>query len=467
MTEFTKQPNRPWADFAKELDFNAVGLVSLQLASSRNFVPFALAQDELSIAFSEAHDPMLVENLQMLTGKRIKVFQGEREKIKNLLKAHQPMFRGGGTGDGAQSRASHLLEYLLQAAGTRRASDLHLEPLLDGSLQVRLRIDGYLHHLNIIDAELGKPLLGRIKILAAMDVAEHRLPQDGRFTSAIGGTNYDVRVALIPVIHGEKIVLRILSQAMQVPDLASLGLNSKSLLHIRQFLRHTTGMLIVAGPTGSGKTTTLYGCIKELLPQCKNITTVEDPVEYAVSGINQMAVNTKAGLTFAAALRAIVRQDPDVVMVGEIRDEETARLAVRAALTGHLVISSIHAETATGAVLRLLEMGVEPYLVHAALRLVINQRLVRLRCPHCGGNPEISCGYCGSLGFCGRTGIFEILQLDACALTAVTTPDDLLRILPQPLQRLEEDLREKTSNGLTSAAEAEGYLVADSSMRQI
>jgi len=458
MTGFAKQPDRPWADFSRELDFRAVGLVSLQLAASRNFIPFALVQEELSIAFADAHDPMLIENLQMLTGKRIKIFRGEGEKIKALLKSHQAMFRGGGTGDGAQSRASHLLEHLLQTGENRRASDLHLEPLLDGSLQVRLRIDGLLHYLSTVDADLGKLLIGRIKILAAMDVAEHRLPQDGRFTSVIQGTEYDVRVALIPVIHGEKIVLRILSQAMQVPDLAALGLNQSSLQQIRNFLRHTTGMLVVAGPTGSGKTTTLYGCIKELLPLNKNITTIEDPVEYAVSGINQMSVNTKSGLTFATALRAIVRQDPDVVMVGEIRDEETARLAVRAALTGHLVISSIHAETATGAVLRLLEMGVKPYLVHAALRLVINQRLVRLVCPRCGGDSHLPCGHCGNLGFAGRTGIFELLELSPLSPTAVTTPDDLLRILPPPVQRLEEDSREKMAAGLTSLTEVECYL---------
>ena len=457
---FTEQAETPTADLTPGPDFNALGLVPYQVAASHLCLPFALHREELSVAFAGPADAMLLENLRLITGKQVKVFRGNKDEIRQLLKTHQPLFRGAVT-EADSSRAVHLLNHVLRVAVRRRASDIHLEPLEGGCLQLRLRVDGHLRQLPQVEAELGKMLIGRIKVLASMDVAEHRLPQDGRFTTSVEGRDYDVRAALIPVIFGEKIVLRLLSQEMEVPDLASLGLRREDDQTLRQFLQRGRGMMIVVGPTGSGKTTTLYGCLRELLPAAKNLTSVEDPVEYAVSGVNQMAVRPAAGLTFATALRAVVRQDPDVLMIGEIRDVETAHLAVRAALTGHLVLTSLHAETTAGGVMRLLEMGVEPYLVHAAVGLVVNQRLIRLLCPICQAKAAAGCAACGGAGFAGRTGSFEVAVHHHTAVAPITSPEDLLRLLPVPRSSLGEDAAAKLAAGRTSMVEIAQFVAAE------
>jgi len=326
-----------------------------------------------------------------------------------------------------------LINALLSEAVKMQASDIHIEPF-EHALLVRVRVDGVLRELIRPNKKLAPLLVSRLKVMAKLDIAEKRVPQDGRIALKIGGRAVDVRVSSLPSKHGERIVLRLLDKQAGRLDLTSLGMSDTLLEQFKELLKKPHGILLVTGPTGSGKTTTLYAALSILNDESRNILTVEDPIEYDINGIGQTQVNNKVDMTFSKGLRAILRQDPDVVMVGEIRDLETAQISVQASLTGHLVLSTLHTNTAVGAISRLIDMKVEPFLFASSLLGVLAQRLVRKLCNHCKQEQIVSsadkkllglkgtgdvpiwqaegCTHCNDTGYSGRTGIYELLVLD-------------------------------------------------------
>lgn len=301
-----------------------------------------------------------------------------------------------------------MLNALLMQAAREQASDIHIEPY-DRYSCVRLRIDGTLRELVRPNRALHAALISRLKVMAELDISEKRLPQDGRISVRLGSRSVDVRVSTLPCAHGERAVLRLLDKSAVNLQLESIGMSGNLLRQVSDVLKQPNGLFLVTGPTGSGKTTTLYAALKRLNAQQVNIMTVEDPVEYELPGIGQTQVNSKIDLTFSSALRSILRQDPDVIMIGEIRDAETARIAVQASLTGHLVIATLHTNDAPSAVTRLTDMGVEPYLLSSSLLGVLGQRLVRKICLACQGAGCLSCGHSGYLG---RIGVFEMMLVN-------------------------------------------------------
>lgn len=326
-----------------------------------------------------------------------------------------------------------LINALLTEAVKENASDIHIETY-EKRLVVRFRVDGVLREVVQPKRALAALLVSRIKVMARLDIAEKRVPQDGRIALRIGGREVDVRVSTMPSNHGERVVMRLLDKQAGRLSLSQLGMSERDLRVMRNIISKPHGIILVTGPTGSGKTTTLYGALSDLNDTSRNILTVEDPIEYSLPGIGQTQVNTKVEMTFAKGLRAILRQDPDVVMIGEIRDIETVEIAIQASLTGHLVLSTLHTNTAVGAVTRLQDMGVEPFLLSSSLIGVIAQRLVRVLCPDCkvpahatasecellNANPEQppliyharGCDKCNQLGYRGRQGIYEIIEVD-------------------------------------------------------
>ena len=326
-----------------------------------------------------------------------------------------------------------LINGLISEAIRQSASDIHIEPF-EHAVMVRLRIDGVLREVLQAPPRLKSRLVSRIKVMARLDIAEKRLPQDGRVSLSLGGRSVDVRVSTLPSRHGERVVMRLLDKDQGLRRLDSLGMSAELLARFKSVLATPNGIVLVTGPTGSGKTTTLYAALNLLNDRTSNILTVEDPVEYAIEGIGQTQVNAKIGMTFAAGLRAILRQDPDVVMVGEIRDVETAQIAVQASLTGHLVFSTVHTNDAVAAITRLKDMGVEPYLLASTVRAILAQRLVRRLCNACKrpapvGPQEraqlravgaenatiyeaVGCGSCNHTGYVGRIGLYEFVQVD-------------------------------------------------------
>ena len=331
-----------------------------------------------------------------------------------------------------------LVNMILFQALKMRASDVHVQPYAD-RIQVRYRIDGVLYDMEAPPKKYQDAIISRIKVMARMDIAERRLPQDGRATLRLGDADVDVRISTVPTTHGERVVMRLLDKSARVYRLSEIGLDRNNENILRKYVNYTHGVIFVTGPTGSGKTTTLYAGLTELNTQEKNILTIEDPVEYNLTGISQVQVNVKKGLTFAAGLRSFLRQDPDIMMIGEVRDGETADIAIRAALTGHLVLSTLHTNDAASAVTRMLDIGVEPYLVSSSVLLCIAQRLVRQICPKCrsqdapdrelvaklesvGLSPDEfpdgkiftgkGCDYCFNSGYVDRTAIYEMLPID-------------------------------------------------------
>jgi len=335
------------------------------------------------------------------------------------------------TGDSAP--VIRLINGLISEAIKRKASDVHVEPFED-RLAIRFRIDGVLREVLSPARRLAPLLVSRIKVMARLDIAEKRVPQDGRISLSLGGRAIDVRVSTLPSRYGERVVLRLLDKDDARLDLGSLGMDAATLEAFRRALAQPNGIILVTGPTGSGKTTTLYGALAELNNGERNILTVEDPIEYGLDGVSQTQVNPKVGMTFAAGLRAILRQDPEIVMVGEIRDVETAQIAVQASLTGHLVLSTVHTNSAAAAVTRLRDMGVEPFLLASTMTAVMAQRLVRRLCERCKEpyQPDASergllglsasepvtlyrrkgCAQCGEQGYEGRLGIYELIVVD-------------------------------------------------------
>jgi general secretion pathway protein E len=365
------------------------------------------------------------------------------------------------------------LNAFLQQAVKERASDIHIEPY-EKELEVRLRVDGILHRVLSPPKIIQDALISRVKIMANLDIAEKRLPQDGRIRLLVGGRDVDIRVSIIPTSFGERAVLRLLDRKQGVLGLWEVGLSQEDVKRLEELLQRTNGILLVTGPTGSGKSTTLYAALNRIHTEEKNIITVEDPVEYQLKGIGQMHVNPKIGLTFASGLRSILRQDPDVIMVGEIRDFETAEIAIQASLTGHLVLSTLHTNDAPSALTRLIDMGVEPFLVASSLIGALAQRLVRVICPHCKESykptPEEArylsssvlyrgrgCEKCGDKGYLGRTGIFELLLIDDDIRHMITEKIDSQSIknyaVSKGMKVLRTDGFEKAAKGITSVEE--------------
>jgi general secretion pathway protein E len=368
-----------------------------------------------------------------------------------------------------------LINALLQQAVKEKASDIHIEPY-EKEIDVRFRVDGILHKVLSPPKIIQDALISRVKVMANLDIAEKRLPQDGRIRILIGGRDIDIRVSIVPTTYGERAVLRLLDRRQGLMGLHDLGLSEPYEEGFRHLLNRTNGIILVTGPTGSGKTTTLYAALNNLNRIEKNIITVEDPVEYQLTGVGQIQVNPRIGLTFASGLRSILRQDPDVIMVGEIRDLETAEIAIQASLTGHLVLSTLHTNDAASTLARLLDMGVEPYLVASSLTGVLAQRLVRVICPYCriGYRPtaaEIAyldgeiehlyrgsgCERCRNSGYLGRTGIFELLIIDADVRGMIVSRTDSKTIreyaISRGMQTLFMDGISKVKQGITTLEE--------------
>ncbi len=374
--------------------------------------------------------------------------------------------------------AVRLVNRLLEEALEQRASDIHLEPV-DGALRVRYRVDGVLVERDPVPPALAPAVVSRIKLLGDLDIAEQRLPQDGRFGLRLRGRHIDLRLSSIPTLPGESLVLRLLDREEVRLDLGALGFGGEALERVTAMLRRPHGMVLVTGPTGSGKSTTLHAALAGLNEPGRKIITVEDPVEYRLPGINQIQVNPAAGLTFSGALRAIVRQDPDIIMVGEMRDPETARIAVQSALTGHLVLSTLHTNDAASGITRLRDMGVEPYLVTATLNGIVAQRLVRRLCPRCatpgeapaalaerlGADPRAcrrlprprGCSHCNGIGYRGRIALTEVLPMDDPLRRLVMEEADADRLKRAARERgmrtLAEDGVDKALAGLTTLEE--------------
>ena len=346
--------------------------------------------------------------------------KGNREKIPENM---------GQMGKEAES-AVKILEELLMLGYRENASDIHMEPWEDRFV-IRMRIDGMLTKLREFDPSMYQPLVTRAKVISGMDIAKKRVPQDGHFRETIRGIRLDMRTSVIPTIFGEKMVLRFLDRKTEIDHCGTFGMNEENYKKMIQILRSPGGILYLTGPTGCGKTTTLYLILEYLLRQPVNIVTIEDPVERYLPGISQIQVNEQAGLTFESGLRAVLRQDPDIIMVGETRDPETAKISVRAAITGHLVLSTLHTKSAVGGITRMADMGVEPYLTADSLCGMAAQRLVRKVCPHCAEAVELTeeeqrllgrtvksakrgrgCEHCLNTGYKGRTAVHEIFVMD-------------------------------------------------------
>jgi len=422
------------------------------------------------------------EVMGAITGEDLSSVATEFEAPKDLLELTEeaPIIR--------------LLNALLLQAVKERASDIHIEPY-EKELDVRLRIDGVLHRVLTPPKIIQDALISRIKIMSNLDIAEKRLPQDGRIRLLLGGRDIDIRVSVIPTSHGERAVLRLLDRKQGLLGLWEVGFGKDDETRLEEHLHRPDGIILVTGPTGSGKTTTLYAALNRIHTEEKNIITVEDPIEYQLKGIGQIHVNPRIGLTFASGLRSILRQDPDVIMVGEIRDLETAEIAMQASLTGHLVLSTLHTNDAPSALVRLIDMGIEPFLVASSLAVVLAQRLVRTICPDCRISYEASdieksyfvnafspaintsplrgedkgegaslllyrgrgCDKCKGKGYYGRTGIFELLVIDNEIRPMITDRIDSQSIKNRAISRgmksLRQDGIEKVISGITTLEE--------------
>lgn len=394
----------------KQIDQKVLSLIPKDLAQRYMAVPIGEMQNRLAVAMLDADNIQAVDFLSTKIGRPIKVYAASEEGIRNVL----AQFRGDVSRDVVSALDKHAdsqedpsqsqkksttidvdksisasvkdspiskaLSTILDYAAKNGASDIHIEPLED-QLKIRARIDGVLREIMQLPKSTEAPLVSRIKILSNLKIDEHRIPQDGQFSITSSGNEIDLRIAISPVVWGEQVVIRLLDKSGTSLKLEEMGYHGRALRTIRRGLQQTNGMILTSGPTGSGKSTSLYALIQEIMSDEINIVTLEDPVEYKMPGINQIQVNAEVGLTFASGLRSILRQDPDVVMVGEIRDRETATLAIQAALTGHLVFSTLHTNSAAGVLPRLLDMGIEPFLIASTVHTVIGQRLVRRLVP--------------------------------------------------------------------------------------
>ncbi len=467
---------------------------------NNNVVPLALTESSITLAALKPQDDFVRKALHLATGKKIELQLGMAADIEAALE----LYVRGDEEDEVDSLGAfdvnddefveHLKDLASEAPVIQRvnqiiqrsldieASDVHLEHFDDG-LRLRYRIDGVLQEVSqIADANLSAAIVSRIKLLANLNIAERRLPQDGRIMMRVKGHELDLRVSTLPTIHGEGVVMRVLDRESISLSLDDMGFSDDTLHQYQSLLNKPHGVLLLTGPTGSGKTTTLYASLSNMDAEALKVITVEDPVEYQLHGINQIPVHSQIGLTFARALRSILRQDPDVIMIGEMRDTETAQIAVQSALTGHLVLSTLHTNTAAGAITRLEDMGVERFLITAAVNGVLSQRLIRRLCDHCkkpivvtpdmtretglvevpGGTPShiyesSGCDHCKNTGYRGRLAIHELFVLDAGAQRAIVDGTDASQLheyaRSRGMRTLYEDGLKKVATGLSSLDE--------------
>ncbi len=376
------------------IDQSILTLLPEDVAERFMAVPLAEVQNRLAVAMIDANNVQAVDYLANRIERPLKVFMASEAGVRHVLDQYRTDLTSvGEAAEASQAEASNdsdnevktivedspiskALSTILEYAVKSRASDVHIEPL-EGTLKIRSRVDGVLREIMQLPKSIEPALVSRIKILSNLKIDEHRVPQDGQFTVKVANKEVDLRIAISPVVWGEQVVIRLLDKTGNSFDIEQMGYAGRALRAVRRGIKHPNGMILTSGPTGSGKSTSLYALIKEIKDDTVNIVTLEDPVEYKMEGVNQIQVNADVGLTFATGLRSILRQDPDVVMVGEIRDDETANLAVQAALTGHLVFSTLHTNSAAGVLPRLLDMGIEPFLIASTVNTIIGQRLVR------------------------------------------------------------------------------------------
>lgn len=442
----------PVVDLDREqIKMTAIKSIPQTVAKKYSVIPVHMDEKKIIIASANPYNMEAVEDIGFITKKRVKIHLCDYETIQKNIdryykeeseKALEDLRKEMGSAndiideeiekdDIINAPTVRLVNSIIQQAIKMKASDIHIEPF-ENEIFVRARVDGILTRMMSIPNKSYSAICTRFKILADMNIAEKRVPQDGRIQTELDGNKYDLRVSSLPTVFGEKLVLRILHRSANLLEVSALGFTEQEEKTIREFMHAPHGIILVSGPTGSGKTTTLYAVLSELNTVSKNLVTVEDPVEYMFEGINQVQVNIKAGLTFAEGLRSILRQDPDIIMIGEIRDEETVEIAVRSAITGHLVLSTVHTNDAASTVTRLMDMGIEPYLVADSLVGVVAQRLVRRLCPECKEaclssdydksilhieeNATIykpkGCGSCGYTGYAGRLAVHEVLVVD-------------------------------------------------------
>ena len=486
--------------FAKRIYLSQISLkpeitasIPMALAERYQVIPVEKNGNKIKLAMADPDNFYAIDDVRMATGCEVEPLLASSEEIarainssysvKEIVEKIVGQIKTVEVNDVQTADAAPVISIvnsLILQAIKEQASDIHLEPQEDG-LRVRFRIDGVLRQVVTFPKAIQSAILSRIKIMGAIDIAEKRFPQDGRIKITEHGRDIDIRVATLPTILGEKVAMRILDKQAVCFDINSLGLSEKNLLLYKKLYTRPYGMILITGPTGSGKTTTLYATLSAMNDIRKNIITVEDPVEYRLRGINQVQVHHKAGLGFADGLRAILRQDPNIIMVGEIRDRETAQVAVRAALTGHLVFSTLHTNDAAGAVTRLLDMGVEPFLVASSLLGVVAQRLVRTICPQCkttyaaakksvehfivaAGLKNVNtlykgtgCSMCGSTGYKGRIAIQEVMPISAAlreAIHKMVSGDDLKKLaVAEGMITMYQDGMQKVQAGRTTLSE--------------
>jgi type IV pilus assembly protein PilB len=489
------------------VDPEAANLLPLHVLERVSAIPYATEGSTLRVAVSDPSDVNAIDELRIATRLTVELAVATRDdveaEIRRIVRASEAFGARAAleqqeelieqeeaddleVDDGvSDAPLVRLVNSVIFQAAEDNASDIHWEPQ-DDSLVVRLRIDGVLHEVQRIPKRLAAGVTTRLKVLAKLDIAERCKPQDGRIAlnAAAAGRTMDIRVAVLPTVEGEQIVMRLMDKSKKVPTLVELGLSDEMQRKLIEIYLRPTGALLVTGPTGSGKSTTLYAGITEVNRPEINIITVEDPVEFRIAGVNQVQINVRAGLTFGGALRSILRSDPDVVMVGEIRDSETAQMAIEAALTGHLVLSTLHTNDAPGALTRLNEMGVEPFLTGSAVTAVLAQRLARKLCTHCCEmytpsvddlikakvSPDIAamtdgmalyrkhgCPRCNQTGYRGRIGIFQLMsmneELEALAASKASREDIERSAMASGMRTLWDDGLAKVAAGLTSVEE--------------
>jgi type IV pilus assembly protein PilB len=479
------------------IDAAAVAKIPLSLVTRHHVLGISMTGDELVVALSDPNDVMALDDIRAATGMHVVPVVAARSELRKLIdrrkredshlgdmaKSLEPEDDGASAHvlEGADAPIVRYVNSLIEQAIQNRASDLHLEPT-EFDLRVRYRIDGVMHEVDRVPSAVQSPLISRLKIMASVDITERRVPQNGRITMRVGARKVDLRLATLPTVWGEKIVLRVLDTGGIDLDLSKLGFGEDTYERYSRSFSKPHGMVLVTGPTGSGKSTTLYATLTEISSPKVNIITVEDPVEYRLPGVNQVQVNHKAGLTFAAVLPAILRSDPDIVLIGEIRDRVTAQLAVEAALTGHLVLSTLHTNDAPSAVTRLIEMGIEPFLVGSSLDCVLAQRLTRRLCEWCkepyaptdeeltaihwpgaeSDRPEklwrhVGCRSCAQTGYRGRVAMNEVMpvteEIERLAVTHGSATEIRRVAIAEGMVTLRADGLRKAAAGLTTIEE--------------
>ncbi|MBN2186865.1 MAG: type II/IV secretion system protein [Dehalococcoidia bacterium] len=482
--------------FRRRSQPEALQLIPEAMARRFNAMPIAIMNNALQVAMADPTDIFALEALALQSRMRIEPVAASMKQIREAIDFNYKSFgqieeqisRIPGTEPAdvqtlieasEDAPVASALRIIIDEASKARASDVHIEPDED-RLRIRYRIDGALQDVMSLPLKIHLPLTSRVKIMADMNIADHLRPQDGQFSIESKGKPLDVRVATSPTVRGETTVLRLLDKSLAVIDMAELGFSPHALAKYEDMLKVPFGMILISGPTGAGKTTTLYASVNRLDKISRNIITIEDPVEYHFANMNQIQVNARAGVTFASGLRSILRLDPDVILVGEIRDAETARIAVQSALTGHLVLSSIHANDAIGVIFRLLDLGIEPFLVSSAVIGVVAQRMVRRICPDCSTYSEASlveqsayademeekrteflygtgCELCSYTGYRGRTGLFEILRLSDRTrmqiLNRASTAEIRQQAIEEGMVPLIKDGMLKVKDGITTVSE--------------